>query len=157
MALSCSVLFHSRQTLFFITIPFIPVSYIFVVSLVMHDFTLWLHFSFIYYYPFVMQTNTLLYCLVTEVALFKPPLYVLSFISQAHYLDKVVKGTAFLLFCPPPFVTPASINTSFTHPIFFPFMDICKYYPAFVSLNHSFQRSSPPINFLPFCHTVIST
>lgn len=34
-----------------------------------------------------------------EVTLFKPPLNVLSFISQAHYLDKVVKGMAFLLQC----------------------------------------------------------
>lgn len=50
--------------------------------------------------------------------LFKPPLYVLSFISQAHYLDKVVKGMAFLLpsilpsSLPPflPFVTSADIN-----------------------------------------------
>lgn len=38
--------------------------------------------------------------------LFEPPLYVLSFISQAHYLDKVVKGTAFLL----PSILPSSLS-----------------------------------------------
>lgn len=64
----------------------------------------------------------MLCCLVMEVALFKPPLYVLSFISQAHYLDKVVKGMAFLLFCPPPIVSPASISRSCIPTTLFPYM-----------------------------------
>lgn len=44
-------------------------------------------------------------CLILEAALFRSSPYMsLSFISQAHYLDKVVKGMAFLLFFLPPFL-----------------------------------------------------
>lgn len=88
------------------------------VARVMHGSASWVHLlvfflfscffsSFLSLHPFIW------YCELTprfavlswKWHLFEPPLYVLSFISQAHYLDKVVKGTAFLL----PSILPSSL------------------------------------------------
>lgn len=146
-------LFHISHTVF----HFSPSPYDFLETVCCVACNAWFTSHVSIYFLFVMQTNTLLCCLVMKVTLFKPPLYVLSFISKAHYLDKVVKGMAFLL----PSIFPSccnstSINRSFIHTMFMPYMDILQK-KILISPNPHSKGPHLPSTFFPFCHTVIST